>query len=400
MPQISKKAQSMPASPIRRLVPYADAAKQRGIKVYHLNIGQPDIPTPPVMINALKNYNEKVIAYSHSAGNLSYRKVIVNYYKSIGIDITTDDIIVTNGASEAIMFAMQVCMDNNDEIIIPQPFYANYNGFATTSGVHVVPINSSIEDGFALPPISEFEKVITPRTKAIMICNPNNPTGYLYSEEELETLRKIAIKHDLFIFADEVYREFCYDGLRHHSVMRLKGVDNNVVLFDSVSKRYSACGFRIGCIISKNKDVMTAAMKFAQARLSPPTFGQVAAEACQQVPSQYFNDVLEEYDKRRMIIYDEINSMPGAFCPKPKGAFYIVAHLPIDDSDRFCKWLLEDFSTNNETVMLAPATGFYSTPGYGKQEVRISYVLNLDDLKSAMNCLRIALQQYPGRINK
>ena len=387
----------MPASPIRKLVPYADAAKSRGIKVYHLNIGQPDIQTPQVMLDALKNYDEKVIAYSHSAGYIEYRKVLVDYYKSINIDITPDNIIVTNGASEAIMFAMQVCMDDDDEIIIPEPFYANYNGFAKSSGIKVVPINSHIEDGFALPPISEFEKVITPHTKAIMICNPNNPTGYLYSKEELLTLRDIALKYDLFIFADEVYREFCYDGNKHFSVMHLEGLDNNVVLFDSVSKRYSACGFRVGCMISKNKELMAAAMKFAQARLSPPSFGQIAAEASNKVPKEYFKDVLEEYDERRMIIYNEINKMEGAFCPKPKGAFYIVSHLPIDDADKFCKWLLEDFSADGETVMLAPATGFYSTPGSGKQEVRISYVLKCEDLKKAMHCLDEALKVYPGR---
>ena len=397
MPKISQKAQDMPASPIRKLVPYADAAKSRGIKVYHLNIGQPDIQTPQVMLDALKNYDEKVIAYSHSAGYIEYRKVLVDYYKSINIDITPDNIIVTNGASEAIMFAMQVCMDDDDEIIIPEPFYANYNGFAKSSGIKVVPINSHIEDGFALPPISEFEKVITPHTKAIMICNPNNPTGYLYSKEELLTLRDIALKYDLFIFADEVYREFCYDGNKHFSVMHLEGLDNNVVLFDSVSKRYSACGFRVGCMISKNKELMAAAMKFAQARLSPPSFGQIAAEASNKVPKEYFKDVLEEYDERRMIIYNEINKMEGAFCPKPKGAFYIVAHLPIDDADKFCKWLLEDFSADGETVMLAPATGFYSTPGSGKQEVRISYVLKCEDLNKAMHCLDEALKVYPGR---
>ncbi|MBR0122853.1 MAG: pyridoxal phosphate-dependent aminotransferase [Bacteroidales bacterium] len=397
MPKISQKAQDMPASPIRKLVPYADAAKSRGIKVYHLNIGQPDIQTPQVMLDALKNYDEKVIAYSHSAGYIEYRKVLVDYYKSINIDITPDNIIVTNGASEAIMFAMQVCMDDDDEIIIPEPFYANYNGFAKSSGIKVVPINSHIEDGFALPPISEFEKVITPHTKAIMICNPNNPTGYLYSKEELLTLRDIAVKYDLFIFADEVYREFCYDGNKHFSVMHLEGLDNNVVLFDSVSKRYSACGFRVGCMISKNKELMAAAMKFAQARLSPPSFGQIAAEASNKVPKEYFQEVLEEYDERRMIIYNEINKMEGAFCPKPKGAFYIVAHLPIDDADKFCKWLLEDFSADGETVMLAPATGFYSTPGSGKQEVRISYVLKCEDLKKAMHCLDEALKVYPGR---
>lgn len=397
MPSISKKAMEMPLSPIRKLVPYSDAAKQRGIKVYHLNIGQPDIPTPDVMVDAIKNYDEKVIAYSHSAGNISYRKVLVDYYKKININISTNDIIVTNGASEAIMFAMQVCMNDGDEIIIPEPFYANYNGFAKFTNINVVPIHSHIEDGFALPPASEFEKVITPRTKAIMICNPNNPTGYLYSLEELEVLRQIALKYDLYIFADEVYREFCYDGNKHNSVMHLEGLENHVVLFDSVSKRYSACGFRIGCIISKNKELMAAAMKYAQARLSPPSFGQIAAEASQFVPDEYFENILEEYNKRRNIIHKEINEIEGAFCPTPKGAFYIVAKLPIDDSEKFCKWLLEDFSYNGETVMLAPAAGFYSTPGMGKQEVRISYVLNCENLTKAMACLKEALKQYPGR---
>jgi len=387
----------MPASPIRKLVPFADAAKKRGVKVYHLNIGQPDIATPQVMLDALKNYNEKVIAYSNSAGNESYRKVLVDYYKSINIDVTVDDIIVTEGASEAIMFAMQTCLDDEDEIIIPEPFYANYNGFANSSGIKVVPIVSKIETGFALPPAADFEKVITPKTKAIMICNPNNPTGYLYSKEELEILAKLALKYDLFIFADEVYREFCYDGEKHYSVMNLPGLENNVILFDSVSKRYSACGFRVGCMVSKNKDVIKAAIKFAQARLSPPSFGQVAAEACQFVKPEYFDAVLKEYDARRNVVYEAINNMKGAFCPKPKGAFYIVAKLPIDDADKFAKWLLEDFQINGETVMVAPATGFYSTPESGKNEVRISYVLNVNDLAKAMDCLKAALKVYPGR---
>ncbi|MDL2228200.1 pyridoxal phosphate-dependent aminotransferase [Bacteroidales bacterium OttesenSCG-928-K03] len=397
MPKISEKGLKMPASPIRKLVPFSDAAKKRGIKVFHLNIGQPDIETPEVMLNALKNYNGKVIEYSHSAGNVSYRQVLVDYYKSIGINITVDDIIVTEGASEAIMFAMQTCLDDGDEIIIPEPFYANYNGFSISSGINVVPIVSHIEDGFALPPIAEFEKVITPKTKAIMICNPNNPTGYLYSKEELEMLKDIALKHDLYLFADEVYREFCYDGAKHYSVMNLDGLDENVILFDSVSKRYSACGFRVGCMISKNKEVMRTAMKFAQARLSPPSFGQIAAEASQYVTKDYFDRVIDEYDARRQAVYEGIQNIPGAYCPMPKGAFYIVAKLPIDDSDRFAQWLLEDFDFNGETVMLAPATGFYSTPGAGKDEVRISYVLKVEDLKQSMVCLKKALEVYPGR---
>ena len=400
MPKISDKAVKMSESPIRKLVPFADAAKQRGIKVYHLNIGQPDIPTPEVMLNKLKDYDGKIIEYSNSAGDLSYRKVLVKYYESIGINLTPDQIMVTSGASEAIMFAMQVCMDPDEEIIIPEPFYANYNGFAKSCGIKIVPINSNIEDGFALPPMQEFEKVITPKTKAIMICNPNNPTGYLYSEEELKILSDLAKKYNLFIFADEVYREFCYDGLKHHSVMHLEGIEDNVVLFDSVSKRYSACGFRIGCLVSRNKEVIKAATKYAQARLSPSSFGQIAAAACLDVPKEYFDNVLKEYDARRTLVYESINKMEGAYCPKPKGAFYLVAHLPIDDADKFCKWLLEDFSLNNETVMMAAATGFYSTPGVGKQEVRISYCINVDDLRRAMTCLEEALKQYPGRTLK
>ncbi len=397
MPTISQKGRQMPESPIRKLVPFAEAAKKRGIKVYHLNIGQPDIETPEVALDAIRNFDEKVVEYSHSAGIISYREKLVDYYKKYDIDITTDDIIITAGASEAILFAMNSTMDEGDEIIIPEPFYANYNGFAVNAGVKVVPIPSSIESGFALPPISEFEKVITPRTKAIMVCNPNNPTGYLYSKEEVLTLRDIALKHDLYLFADEVYREFCYDGKEHFSVMHLEGLEQNVVLIDSVSKRYSACGFRIGAMISKNKDLMATAMKFAQARLSPPTFGQVAAEAAIDTPDEYFENVLKEYLARRDVVVDTINKMEGAFCPNPSGAFYVVAKLPIDDSDRFCQWLLEDFDYNGETVMLAPATGFYASEGRGKDEVRISYVLNVDDLKGSMKCLDEALKVYPGR---
>ncbi len=386
----------MPESPIRKLVPYADKAKERGVKVYHLNIGQPDIPTPAIAMQAVRNYDPKVVAYSHSAGIPSYREKLTKYYAKQDIHITANDIIIGAGASEAILFALGSCMDNGDEIIIPEPFYANYNGFAINAGVTVIPIPSSIETGFALPPIEDFEKAITPRTKAIMICNPNNPTGYLYSKEELERLKEIVLKYDLFLFADEVYREFCYDGLKHHSVMHLNGLDQHVVLIDSVSKRYSACGVRIGAMISKNKEVMKTALKFAQARLSPPTFGQVAAEAAIDVPDVYFDEVLKEYDARRNVVVEYINKMESAFCPNPKGAFYVVAKLPIDDSDKFCQWLLEDFNYNNETVMLAPATGFYATKGKGMDEVRISYVLNVEDLKGAMKCLDEALKVYPG----
>ncbi len=397
MPTISQKGRQMPESPIRKLVPFAEAAKKRGVKVYHLNIGQPDIETPEVALNAIRNFDEKVVEYSHSAGIISYREKLVEYYKKYDINITVDDIIITAGASEAILFAMNSTMDEGDEIIIPEPFYANYNGFAVNAGVKVVPIPSSIETGFALPPISEFEKVITPRTKAIMVCNPNNPTGYLYSKEEAETLRDIALKYDLYLFADEVYREFCYDEKDHVSVMHLEGLDKNVVLIDSVSKRYSACGFRIGAMISKNKELMATAMKFAQARLSPPSFGQVAAEAAIDTPDEYFVLVLDEYLSRRDVVVEAINNMEGAFCPNPSGAFYVVAKLPIDDSDIFCRWLLEDFNFNGETVMLAPATGFYATKGRGMDEVRISYVLNVGDLRGSMRCLEEALKVYPGR---
>lgn len=397
MPTISKKGMMMPASPIRKLVPYAEEAKKRGVKVYHLNIGQPDIETPEVALNAIRNFDEKVVEYSHSAGVQSYREKLVDYYTKHDIHITADEIIIGAGASEAILFAMNSCMDPGDEVIIPEPFYANYNGFAVNSGVNVVPIPSSIESGFALPPIAEFEKAITPKTKAIIICNPNNPTGYLYSKEELEILREIVLKYDLFLFADEVYREFCYDGKKHFSVMHLEGLDQNVVLIDSVSKRYSACGVRIGAMISKNKELMSTAMKFAQARLSPPSFGQVAAEAALDTPESYFTDVLNEYLARRNVVVDAINKMDGAYCPNPEGAFYVVAKLPIDDSDKFCQWLLEDFEYQGQTVMMAPATGFYATIGKGLDEVRISYVLNVEDLKNSMICLDQALKVYPGR---
>ena len=397
MPGISDKGKKMPASPIRKLVPYAEAAKKRGTRVYHLNIGQPDIETPDIALQAIRNFDQKVVEYSHSAGILSYREKLVNYYRQHDIHITAEDIIIGAGASEAILFAMNSCMDPGDEVIIPEPFYANYNGFAINAGVKVVPIPSSIETGFALPPISEFEKAITPKTRAIIICNPNNPTGYLYSLEELEVLKQIVLKHDLFLFADEVYREFCYDGKKHFSVMHLEGLEEHVVLIDSVSKRYSACGIRVGAMISKNKELMATAIKFAQARLSPPTFGQVAAEAAIDTAPDYFTKVLDEYIARRNVVVESINAMEGAYCPNPSGAFYVVAKLPIDDSDKFCQWLLEDFSYKNQTVMFAPATGFYATPGKGMNEVRISYVLNVDDLKNAMRCLEEALKVYPGR---
>lgn len=387
----------MPASPIRKLVPYAEAARKRGVKVYFLNIGQPDIRTPEIALDAVRSYPEKLVAYSHSAGNTSYREKLVGYYSRYNIHITPDQIIVGAGASEALLFAMQSIMDPGDEVIIPEPFYANYNGFAINSGINVVPINSSIESGFALPPIADFEKAITPKTKAILVCNPNNPTGYLYTQDELAILRDIALKHDLFLIADEVYREFCYDGKVHHSVMHLEGLDQHTILIDSVSKRYSMCGVRVGVMITKNQEVLNSAIKFAQARLSPPSFGQVAAEAAIQTGDDYFAEVLEEYHKRRDTVYKAINNMEGAFCPNPSGAFYVVAKLPIDNSDKFCQWLLEDFSFQNETIMFAPATGFYSTPGRGTNEVRISYVLNVNDLNRAMKALEEALKVYPGR---
>ena len=397
MPKISAKGASMPASPIRKLVPYSDAAKSRGIEVYHLNIGQPDIETPLNAREAVRNADVPVLAYSHSAGMLSYRKKLVEYYKSVGINVSPDEIIVTCGGSEGILFAFGSCLDPEDEVIIPEPFYANYNGFSVSSGVTVKPIFSTIENGFALPAIEEFEKVITPKTKAIMICNPNNPTGYLYSEKELVELSKIVEKYDLFLFADEVYREFVYDGAKHFSVMNLKNIEQNVVLLDSVSKRYSACGVRIGAFITHNKEVYNTAMKFAQARLSPPTYGQILSAAAIDTPKEYFDAVIKDYLARRNTVVDAINKMPGCFCPNPKGAFYAVARLPIDNSDRFCKWLLEDFNYNEKTVMLAPATGFYSTHGKGTREVRISYCLCVEDLKEAMKCLEEALKVYPNK---
>ncbi len=387
----------MPASPIRKLVPYAEAAKRRGTKVYHLNIGQPDIETPPQCLDAVRNSDFKVLEYSHSAGNESYRKKLSQYYKSVGIDVTHEQIIITTGGSEAIIFGFMACMDAGDEVIIPEPFYANYNGFAVEAGVTVKPIMSSIETGFALPPIEEFEKAITPKTRGIVICNPNNPTGYLYSAAEMEILKQLITKHNLYLFADEAYREFCYEGT-HNSAMHLTGVDDHVVLMDTISKRYSACGGRIGAFVTKNKALLDATMKFAQARLSPPSFAQILGEAAVDLPADYFNTTKAEYKLRRDTIVKRLNAIPGVFCPNPGGAFYCMAKLPIDDSDTFCQWLLESFSYNNQTVMLAPATGFYSTPGLGKQEVRLAYVINVNAINSAMDCLEKALEEYPGRI--
>lgn len=386
----------MPASPIRKLVPYAEAAKKRGTKVYHLNIGQPDIETPPQCLDAVRHSDFKVLEYSHSAGNESYRKKLVQYYKTVGINVTHDQIIITTGGSEAIIFGFMACMDAGDEVIIPEPFYANYNGFAVEADVTVVPIKSNIETGFALPPIEDFEKAITSKTKAIVICNPNNPTGYLYSAAEMEILKQLITKHNLFLFADEAYREFCYEGT-HTSAMHLTGVDDHVVLMDTISKRYSACGGRIGAFVTKNKTLLDATMKFAQARLSPPSFAQILGEAAVDLPADYFNGTRAEYKLRRDTIVNRLNAIPGVFCPNPGGAFYAMAKLPIDDSDKFCQWLLESFNYNNQTVMLAPATGFYSTPGLGKQEVRLAYVINVNAINAAMDCLEKALEEYPGR---
>lgn len=388
----------MPESPIRKLVPYAEKAKASGKTVYHLNIGQPDIETPEVALNAIKNIDRKVIEYSHSAGFESYRNKLSKYYKSININIEPNEIIVTTGGSEALTFGFMTTCNPGDEIIIPEPFYANYNGFAVAAGLNVVPVTASIENGFALPPVEEFEKKITSKTKAIVICNPGNPTGYLYSKEELEKLRDIVKKHDLFLFADEVYREFCYDGAQPFSVMNLEGIDQNVILIDSVSKRYSMCGARIGCIISRNKEVMAAALKFGQARLSPPTIDQIASEAALETPQSYFDDVVSEYVKRRDIMVEGLNNIPGVFCPKPSGAFYCVAKFPVDSAERFCQWLLEEFEYEGATVMMAPANGFYSTKGQGEQEARIAYVLNQDSLRKAVKCLEEALKVYPGKI--
>ncbi|MFT6167844.1 MAG: aspartate aminotransferase [Vicingaceae bacterium] len=396
MPKISERGLNMPESPIRKLVPFADKARDKGVGVIHLNIGQPDIETPKVALDAVKNISMDVYAYSHSAGNESYRKGLAKYYDNISKGITFEDIMVTTGGSEALAFAFTACLNLSDEVIIPEPFYANYNGFAEATGVTVVPISSSIESGFALPKIKEFEKKITSKTKAILICNPGNPTGYLYSQEELNKLRDIVKKHDLYLFADEVYREFCYDGKEHHSLLNLEGIEDNVIVVDSVSKRYSMCGVRIGAMISRNKEVMKAALKLAQARLSPPLLGQIAGEAALQTPTSYFEKVSKEYVERRDILVDGLNAIDGVFCPKPGGAFYAVAQLPVKDSDKFCQWMLEEFELEGETVMMAPASGFYSTPGKGKNEVRLAYVLEKDKLKKAIRCLTEALKVYPN----
>ena len=394
---ISDRAIQMPASPIRKLVPFAESAKKKGVKIYHLNIGQPDIETPPTILDAVRNTTIKVLEYSHSAGNESYRRKLVKYYQKAGIDIAHDQILITTGGSEAILFGFLTCLNPGDEVIIPEPFYANYNGFACAAGVNVVPVTSRIETGFALPPIEKFEEVISKKTKAIIICNPNNPTGYLYSRSEMEALKQICIRHNLFLFSDEAYREFCYDG-EYVSAMHLQGLEEHVVLMDTISKRYSACGARIGAFVTKNKQVYDAAMKFAQARLSPPGLAQIMGEAAVDLPEDYFDKPKKEYLERRNLLVKRLNAMPGVYCPNPGGAFYAMARLPIDDSDKFCQWLLEFFSYNKQTVMLAPGTGFYGTKGLGKNEVRLAYVLNLDAINAAMDCLENALSEYPGRV--
>ncbi len=394
MPKVSIKGQQMPESPIRKLVPYAEIAKKKGNKVYHLNIGQPDIKTPEVALQAVKNADISVLEYSHSAGFESYRTKLSQYYKNHGLPIETQDIIITTGGSEALLFAMGSTMDSGDEIIIPEPFYANYNGFSTASGVKVVPVISGIETGFALPPIEAFEKLITPKTKAILICNPGNPTGYLYSQEEILKLAEIVKKHDLFLIADEVYREFIYDGEKHFSVMNVAGLEEHAIMIDSVSKRYSMCGARIGCIVSKNKEVMATAMKFAQARLSPPTYAQIASEAALETPQSYFDDVISEYKERRDVLIAALQKIDGVTVATPKGAFYCIAKLPVDNADKFAQWLLETYDFNGETVMVAPAAGFYSTPNVGLDEVRIAYVLKKEDLIKAVEILKEAINVY------
>ena len=397
MPKISERGVLMPPSPIRKLTPYADKAKKKGLKVYHLNIGQPDIETPPSIIEAVHQADVKVLEYSPSQGFESYRKKLAGYYAKRGIQVNADQVIVTTGGSEAISFALMSCLNPGDEVIIPEPFYANYNGFAVSAAIKVVPINSSIEDNFALPPIEAFEKAVTPRTRAILICNPNNPTGYLYSKEELEVLRNICLKHDLFLFSDEAYREFCYDGQTHTSALQLEGLEQHAVLMDTISKRYSACGARIGALVTHNEAVLNAVLKFAQARLSPPTFEQILGEAACDLPDDYFDTVLAEYASRRDLLVKRLRGIEGVICPNPGGAFYAMAKLPVDNSEDFCQWLLEEFEHEGATVMMAPASGFYATPGLGKDEVRLAYVLNEEAINKAMDCLDAALKAYKNK---
>ncbi|MDX1905884.1 MAG: pyridoxal phosphate-dependent aminotransferase [Bacteroidia bacterium] len=396
MPALSERAIHLPASPIRKLVPYAEAAKKRGTAVYHLNIGQPDIETPPGYFEAIRQADIKVLAYSHSAGNESLRAAIARYYDRLGIGLTTSQIIVTTGASEALGFVFAACMNPGDEVIIPEPFYANYNSFSIFSNIKVVPIVTEIEDSFALPPIEAFEALITPRTRAILICNPGNPTGILYPQEALEKLKAIALKHDLYLISDEVYREFAYDGLQHQSVLSLTGADENTIVVDSISKRFSACGARIGCVVSRNAGVMDAVMRMAQARLSPPTFGQIGAEAVYDLPPSFYEGIVSEYVSRRDLLLSRLRQIPGVLCPQVNGAFYAMVRLPVDDSEKFCQWMLESFSHHGATVMMAPGNGFYADPSMGKDEVRVAYVLNRQDLDAAMDCLEAGLKAYPG----
>ena len=397
MPRISEKGATLEASAIRKLVPFADAAKERGIKIHHLNIGQPDIKTPTGALDVLRKANMEVVAYTPSNGNASYRKKLCEYYNRFNIKLDPKDIIITCGGSEALQIAFNVCLNEGEEVLVSEPYYANYNSFAKLSGAVIKTIPSSIDNGFALPAMEEFEKAITPKTRAIMVCNPNNPTGYLYTEKELRQLAEIVKKHDLFLFADEVYREFVYDGQKHFSVMEIEGIEENAILLDSVSKRYSACGAREGMIISKNKEVMASAMKMAQARLCPPYFGQIFAEAAIDTPESYFKEVNDEYDRRRRALVKGINEIHGCKCPNPNGAFYTMIEMPIDDSDKFCQWLLTDFNLNGETVMLAPGTGFYANPEKGREQARITYCLCIEDLMAGINCLKEALKIYPGR---
>jgi aspartate aminotransferase len=394
MPNISEKGKKMPASPIRKLVPYADAAKERGIKVYHLNIGQPDISSPQTALDAIRNFGDKIIEYGHSAGNLSYRKKLADYYNKLGIDICYEDILITTGGSEAFVIALSVCLNPDEEVIVPEPFYTNYNSFALQTGVKIKPIVTDIESGFAMPPIKEFERVITPKTKAILLCNPNNPTGYTYSKTELEQLRDIVAKYDLFLIVDEVYRDFCYDGFEYYSCLELKGIEDNVILVDSTSKRYSMCGIRVGTLITRNREIIEAMLHFCQARLCAPAIGQIAAEAALDTPDEYFRQIHIEYQERRNCLIEGLNKIEGVLCPTPKGAFYTVARLPVDDAENFAKWILNEFEYKKQTVMVAPALGFYNTLNKGTDEVRIAYVLNKIDLINAVECLKHALEEY------
>ncbi|MCC8034391.1 MAG: pyridoxal phosphate-dependent aminotransferase [Rikenellaceae bacterium] len=400
MPHISQRGQNIAPSPIRKLVPFAEGAKRRGIKVYHLNIGQPDIRTPQVAVDAVRNIHEKVFEYTHSAGRESYRKKLAEYYRRTGIEVGFEEIIVTDGGSEALQMAMTVCMDSGDEIITPEPYYANYNGFAAEAGVAIVPVRSRIDDDFALPPVRSLEEAITPRTKAILLCNPNNPTGYLYNREELDAIARIVERHGLFLICDEVYREFCYDGAVHYSSMNLTGIEQNVVMVDSVSKRYSMCGVRLGCLVTRNREILDGALRMAQARLSPPLLAQIAAEAAVDVPPSYFQEVNTEYLRRRNCLVEALNRIEGVYCPMPKGAFYVTVKLPVDDADKFARWMLEDFSHEGATVMIAPASGFYSNPDAGRDQARLAYVLKNDDLLEAARCLAEGLKLYPGRLRK